>query len=45
MPFQRTGARYNALAGGVEARLTKNTDLAIRYEMTWVDFDPQGHRS
>lgn len=38
LPFQRTGARYNSLAGGVEARLTKNTDAVVRYEMTWVDF-------
>ena len=38
LPFQRTGSRHNALAGGLEARLSKNTDLATRYEMTWVDF-------
>ncbi len=38
LPFQRTGARYNSLAGGVEARLTKTTDAVARYEMTWVDF-------
>lgn len=38
VPFQRTGARYNMLAGGVEARLTKSLDARARYEMTWVDF-------
>jgi hypothetical protein len=38
LPFQRTGARYNSLAGGVESRLSKNADAVIRYEMTWVDF-------
>jgi hypothetical protein len=38
LPFQRTGARYNALAGGIEARVTKSTDVITRYEMTWVDF-------
>jgi hypothetical protein len=39
VPFQRGGARYNDAAGGVEARLTKSTDLTARYETTWVDFD------
>jgi hypothetical protein len=38
LPFQRTGARYNSLAGGVAGRLTKSTDAVARYEMTWVDF-------
>jgi hypothetical protein len=38
VPFQRSGARYNDVAGGVEARLTKSTDLTARYETTWVDF-------
>lgn len=38
VPFQRTGARYNSLAGGVDARLSRSTDLVTRYEMTWVDF-------
>lgn len=39
LPFLRTGLRTNSLAGGVEARLTKFTDLASRYELTWVDFN------
>jgi hypothetical protein len=39
LPFLRTGSRTNALTGGLEARLTKFTDLNSRYEMTWVDFD------
>jgi hypothetical protein len=38
VPFQRTGSRYDAFAGGVEARLSKSNDFATRYEMTWVDF-------
>jgi hypothetical protein len=39
VPFQRGGARYNAIAGGVEARLSRTLDLTTRYELTWVDFD------
>jgi hypothetical protein len=39
LPFRRTGARTNILASGVEARLTKFVDLAVRYDLTWVDFD------
>jgi hypothetical protein len=38
VPFQRTGARYNSLNGGIEDRLTRTTDAMVRYEMTWVDF-------
>jgi hypothetical protein len=38
LPFQRTGARYNSLAAGVETRLTRTTDFVSRYESTWVDF-------
>ena len=39
LPFLRAGSRTNALLGGVEARLTKYTDLTSRYELTWVNFD------
>lgn len=39
VPFSRTGARTNAFAGGVDARLTKFTDLTARYDLMWVDFD------
>lgn len=39
VPFQRGGARYNAITGGVEARLSRTMDLSTRYELTWVDFD------
>ena len=39
VPFQRSGARYNAITGGVEARLTRSLDWTTRYEMTWVGFD------
>src|SRR5918993_86270 len=38
VPFQRSGARHNALMTGVEARLSKRVDLGLRYENTWVDF-------
>jgi hypothetical protein len=38
LPFLRAGARHNSLAAGIEARVTKNADAVIRYEMTWVDF-------
>ena len=38
LPFQRTGARYNSFASGIEARVTKSIDVVMRYEMTWVDF-------
>jgi len=38
LPFVRTGARYNSLAGGIESRLSKSMDAVVRYEMTWVDF-------
>jgi hypothetical protein len=38
VPFQRTGSRYNAFAGGIEARLTRSTDFNARYDLTWVDF-------
>jgi len=39
VPFQRTGGRYNAFAGGVESRLSRTVDLAVRFESTWVNFD------
>ena len=39
LPFQRLGARHNAATGGVEARLTKSLDLAVRYENGWVRFE------
>jgi hypothetical protein len=38
VPFLRTGARYNLAAAGVDARVTRNTDALVRYDMTWVDF-------
>jgi hypothetical protein len=39
VPFSRTGARMNSASGGIEARLAKYTDLNVRYENTWVNFD------
>jgi hypothetical protein len=39
IPFQRTGSRYNAFAGGIETRATRSTDINARYDLTWVDFD------
>lgn len=38
LPFRRTGARYDAFAGGIEARLTRTIDLTTRYDVSWVDF-------
>lgn len=40
VPFSRTGTRTNSLAGGLTARLSQLTDLSLRYENTWVSFDP-----
>jgi len=39
VPFLRAGSRYNAFAGGVEARLSRTLDFNTRYELTWVDFE------
>jgi len=39
VPFRRIGSRMNAASAGIEARLTKYTDLSVRYENTWVRFD------
>ena len=39
VPFLRMGSRYNSFAGGVENRLTRTTDMLVRYEQTWVSFD------
>jgi hypothetical protein len=39
VPFTRTGVRTNTASTGLEARLTKFTDLSTRYDLTWVDFD------
>jgi hypothetical protein len=38
IPFQRVGSQYESFAGGAEARLSKTTDLTVRYDLTWVDF-------
>lgn len=39
IPFSRTGAQSNTFAGTLDARLSRFTDLMVRYENTWVDFD------
>lgn len=39
VPFERTGSRTNTASTGVEARLTRYTNLSSRYDLTWVDFD------
>src|SRR5262245_9133771 len=39
LPFLRTGSRTNNLQAGIEARLTKMTDLSMQYSLDWVDFD------
>lgn len=39
LPFSRAGSRSNRLAVSVNSRLSKYTDLNVRYENTWVKFD------
>jgi hypothetical protein len=39
VPFSRTGARRNALAGSLDTRLSKFTTLSLKYDNTWVKFD------
>ena len=39
VPFRRIGSRMNGATAGIEARLTKYTDLSVRYENTWIKFD------
>lgn len=39
VPFRRIGSRMNSATAGIEARLTKYTDLSVRYENTWIQFD------
>jgi len=39
VPFSRTGSRLNSMTAGFDARLTKYTDLSVRYENEWVKFD------
>lgn len=41
VPFRRTASQYNAFAGGLEARLSRSVDLAVRYDLTWVNFERQ----
>lgn len=39
VPFARVGSRSNRLGAGVEGRLTKLTNVRVRYENTWTSFD------
>ena len=39
IPFSRTGSLSNRFATGIELRLSKYDDLALRYDNTWVSFD------
>ncbi|MGH9411462.1 MAG: hypothetical protein ACRD1V_18665 [Vicinamibacterales bacterium] len=39
VPFERVGSNYNAFAGGVQARLSRTTDLTAQYDLTWVRFN------
>lgn len=39
VPFSRTGSRRNAFSAGFDARLSKFTDLTVKYDNTWVKFD------
>lgn len=43
VPYARFGAQTNRFAAGAEYRLTRRSDLAVRYENTWVDFDNEGN--
>lgn len=37
--FSRTGARRNSFNGQLVARLSKFTDLSLKYDNTWIRFD------
>jgi hypothetical protein len=39
VPYARVSSRSNRLSAGIESRLSKYDDLAVRYENTWVAFD------
>lgn len=39
VPYRRIGSKSNHFGTGIEARLTKYTDLRVRYENTWTSFD------
>jgi uncharacterized protein (PEP-CTERM system associated) len=39
IPYARFGSQTNRFAAGAEYRLTRRSDLAVRYEHTWVVFD------
>jgi hypothetical protein len=39
VPFSRNGSKSNAFSSAIEGRLSRYSDLAVRYENTWVDFD------
>jgi hypothetical protein len=39
VPFRRIGSRLNTATLGFDARVSKYTDLTVRYENTWVRFD------
>ena len=37
--FRRMGSKMNSAEAGIQARLTKYTDLSVQYENTWIKFD------
>ena len=39
VPFMRLGVTTNRLGAGLKARLTKLTDLGVRYDNEWSSFD------
>ena len=39
LPFLRVGTRSNRMAAGFDYRVTKYTDVKVRYENTWTAFD------
>jgi hypothetical protein len=39
VPFRRLGVKSNRFGAGIKARLTKLTDLNVRYDNQWSSFD------
>jgi hypothetical protein len=39
VPFRRIGSKMNSATAGIDARLSKYTDLSVQYENTWIRFD------
>lgn len=39
VPFSRTGARQNAIQGGIDAQVSRFTSIGAQYDFSSVDFD------